>query len=262
MTDRIVFRNSTLYYNKEGTGPKTMLLFHGFGQDHWAFEPWVERWKDEYTFYVFDLFFHGESQWKNPHAITKEDWRNVLTLFFSQENVTSFSLGGFSMGTRFAFVALELFPDRVQQLIAVAPDGIARNFWYDLATRSSLMRSFFRGIVASPGRLRMITRLLRFLHLQNRNLLRFVDVQMNTGEKRQRVYNSWVYFRYLALDPRDLRAIVNKQNIATTFVLGKSDNVIPTEEITAFAKTLNNCHLQVIETSHYDLIAKGVDYLN
>jgi len=127
MIDRIVYLNSELFYFKEGAGNKTILLFHGFGQDHRAFESWNESLKNEYTIYTFDLFFHGNSRWQNNRALEKEDWKKVLQLFFDREKIEDFEIAGFSIGTKFVLAAMELFPDRVKRIILIAPDGISAN---------------------------------------------------------------------------------------------------------------------------------------
>lgn len=88
MHDRIVYRNSELFYYKEGTGTKTILLFHGFGHDHRAFEPWSEILQKEYTAYSFDLFFHGNSKWENQQALKKDDWKKIMQLFLIRKRLS------------------------------------------------------------------------------------------------------------------------------------------------------------------------------
>jgi len=55
---------ATLVYRKSGSAKKTLLLFHGFGQDHTAFDA-IDTLNELYTCYSFDLFFHGQSTWAN-----------------------------------------------------------------------------------------------------------------------------------------------------------------------------------------------------
>ena len=258
MTDRIVYLNSALFYYKEGAGPKIILLFHGFGQDHGVFAGWVDALKAEYTIYTFDLFFHGKSYWSNPHAIEKEDWKKILQLFLEQEQVASFEIAGFSIGARFAFATLENFPQQVNRVVVIAPDGIAPNFWYRLATGTSLMRSFFRNLMLKPGRLQAIIHFVKFWRFESRGLLRFTEFQINTQEKRQRIYSSWVYFRLLKFDGQALRDLLNSKKIETIFILGKSDTIISTGKIKKFAKTLVNHQLQIMDAGHHELITKGI----
>src|SRR6185369_8313514 len=98
---------------------------------------------------------------------------------------------GFSVGAKFVLATVELFPERINKIVLLAPDGIKNNFWYSLATGTSLMRSLFRSLILKPKRLQTLIKLLKFFHFENKNLLRFAEFQLGTEERRQRVYNSW-----------------------------------------------------------------------
>jgi len=261
MTDRIVYQNSELFYDKEGTGDKTMLTFHGFGQDHRAFEPWHEVLQKDYTIYSFDLFFHGHSRWENRQALKKEDWKKIMDIFFDQEKIGQFEIAGFSMGAKFALAALVLFPERIQKIILLAPDGIYNNFWYKVATGTSMTRSLFRNLILRPSLLQSLIKILKLLHLEDKNVLRFVESQLNTEEKRLRIYSSWIYFRHFHFKQRDLSVLLNERNIPLIFILGSMDNVIPAEKIKGFAKTLKNHQFKLMDSGHHHLIGQGIECL-
>ncbi len=262
MTDRIIYQNSELFYYKEGRGSKIMLLFHGFGQDHNAFEGWNETLKDEYTVYTFDLFFHGSSTWKNQQALKKEDWKKIFQLFIKQEEIKDFEIAGFSIGAKFVLATLELFPEQIEKTILLAPDGININFWYSLATGTSLMRSLFRSMTFKPTRLKVLIRFLKFFHLEDKSLLRFVESQLSTEKRRRQVYSSWIYFRHLHFNLNDLTLLLNSRNIPVIFILGKSDKVIPSKRIESFAKPLKNYQFHLLDAGHQDLISKGINYVD
>ena len=261
MTDHIIYQNSELYYYREGSGSKTILLFHGFGQDHRAYATWNEALKMGYTIYTFDLFFHGNSTWENRQALKMIDWKNILQLFFDQEKIGSFEIAGFSIGAKFVLATVELFLKRVNKIILLAPDGIKINFWYRLVTGTSMMRSLFRDVMLKPRRLHTLINLVKLFHLENKNLLRFVETQLSTEERRQRVYNSWIYFRHLKVNATDFSQLLNSNAIPVIFILGKSDKVIPSERIIGFAKTLNNHQFHITEAGHNDLIRIGINYI-
>jgi pimeloyl-ACP methyl ester carboxylesterase len=262
MIDRIVYQNSELFYYREGSGSKAILLFHGFGQDHKTFHSWIEALENDYTIFTFDLFFHGNSKWANQQALTKENWKKIIELFLKQERVDQFEIAGFSMGTKFVLATLELFSEKINKVVLLAPDGIKNNFWYSLATRTSLMRSLFRSMILKPKRFNALIRLIKLFQLEDKSLLRFVEFQLSTEEKRKRVYNSWIYFRHLNFNLNDLTVLLNSRNIPVVFILGKSDTVIPFEKVKEFAKTLTNQQFHLLNAGHHDLIRKGVNYLN
>ncbi len=57
----IRYNKSSLHYAKAGTGDRHLLIFHGFGQDMNVFEFFATSLARHYTFYVFDLYFHGKA---------------------------------------------------------------------------------------------------------------------------------------------------------------------------------------------------------
>ena len=259
MTDRIVYQSTELYYYREGDGNKVILLFHGFGQDHKAFDSWVEILENDYTIFTFDLFFHGNSKWANQQALTKEEWKKIFQLFLKQERIQIFEIAGFSIGAKFVLTTVELFPERISKVVLLAPDGIKDNFWYSFATGTSFMRVVFRSLIFGSNRLNALIKLLRPFH--DKNLLRFVESQLNTEEKRKRVYNSWVYFRHLNFNLKDLTLLLNSKNIPVIFILGKLDKVIPAKKVIEFARTLKNHRFQLLDAKHHELIDKGSNLL-
>ncbi len=259
---QIDYNKSKLTYYKYGDGSKNILLFHGFGQDHSAFHSWTEILKKDYTVYSFDLFFHGSSNWKDQNPLEKEDWRKILELFFEKEKVLEFELVGFSLGGKFALAALEIFPWRIKKITLLAPDGIKTGLWYSLATYPIALRILFKSIVLKPGRLWCLIKFLRFFHIVDRGLLRFAESQMDTGEKRRRVYNSWVYFRHLKFDLKKLTDRINSSNIPLIVIIGKYDKVIPPKNLNRFVAKINSQSLQIIDAGHNDLISKSILHLN
>jgi pimeloyl-ACP methyl ester carboxylesterase len=253
----IHYNNSKLFYTKSGTVKKALLLFHGFGQDHRAFQSWTEILKEHYTLYSFDLFFHGQSTWVSREALEKGDWKEIITLFLQQENITKFEIAGFSMGGKFAMATLEAFPEKIKKLTLLAPDGIKTSFWYSLATYPIVIRALFKSMILHPSRLYRITKALRTLGLIDKGLLRFAESQMDTEEKRKRVYFSWVYFRHLKFDLNKIPSLLNEREVPFTLIVGQHDKVIQAKNMEAFLKKINSKRFEVIDAGHNDLIGKA-----
>ncbi|NJN41120.1 MAG: alpha/beta hydrolase [Flammeovirgaceae bacterium] len=102
-----------LHYVKAGHGPKTILVFHGFGQNHQTFEKLVGFVPADYTIYSFDIFFHGESKWnKGEQLLKKEFWNNLWVEFLAQTQIEKYSLIGFSMGGKFVLASYMASPKK------------------------------------------------------------------------------------------------------------------------------------------------------
>jgi pimeloyl-ACP methyl ester carboxylesterase len=258
---QINYNNSTLYYFKSGAGKKVILLFHGFGQDHIAFDSWIDLLKNEYTLYSFDLFFHGKSVWSTSYPVEKEDWKKIIELLLQKEKIEEFEVAGFSMGGKFAFSTLESFPEKVKRMILIAPDGIKVNFWYALATYPFLMRYLFESFVANPKIFFSLARFLESIGLINKYLLRFVMVHMDTEEKRKRVYCTWIQFRLLKFDMRSMAQSINEQKVSLTIIVGKFDKVIPAKDMNRLLQYVTHGKLEILETGHNSLIDKAAELI-
>ncbi len=237
------------------------MLFHGFGQDNNAFQSWAEILKDKYTLYSFDLFFHGQSTWASREAVEKNDWKEIIDQFLQKENIAEFEVVGFSMGGKFAIATLEAFPDQIKKMTLLAPDGIKTSFWYSLATYPIAIRALFKSMILHPNRLYRITKALRSLGLVDKGLLRFAESQMDTEEKRRRVYFSWVYFRHLKSDLDLIASLLNDKQIPFTLIVGQHDKVIQAKNMEGFVQKIKSKRFEVIEAGHNDLIGKSRNVL-
>ncbi len=258
----ISYANSQLSYTKTGAGSAVLVLFHGFGQNRNAFHQWEEALKDSHTLYSFDLFFHGASHWNSRSPVEKRDWKEIMLLFLKQENIRQFGVVGFSLGGKFAMITVETFPSQVTELTLLAPDGIKTSFWYSLATYPIAVRALFKSMILHPNRLYRLTKLFRRLKIVDQGLLRFAESQMDTEEKRRRVYFAWVYFRHLKPDLFQLTSLLNQHAIPCRLLIGKYDKVIQADNMKAFVGEIEKIQFEVIDAGHNDLIGKSIIHLS
>jgi pimeloyl-ACP methyl ester carboxylesterase len=254
--------NYKLFYEKNGTAPSALLLFHGFGQDHRAFDVLKEAFSDRFTLYSFDLFFHGQSEWlAEEEPLEKDFWKVIITQFLNENKIEKFSVLGFSMGGKFALATLELFPQQVSEIILLAPDGIKTNFWYSLATYPLAFRKIFKSLISHHERFLTIATLALQLKLIDRGVLRFVESQMNTTEKRKRVYYSWVVLRHFQFNLTSMADLINTNQINVQLLIGRYDKIITATNMMPFARKIPHLQFEIIEAGHNDLIQKSISYL-
>jgi pimeloyl-ACP methyl ester carboxylesterase len=250
---------SRLFYVREGHGPENLLFFHGFGQDHAVFLSLAKALSSQYTSYIFDLYFHGESTWqRNEQPLEKEDWKKIMAHFLEENHLERFSLAGFSLGSKLALATLEAFPEKTTELFLLAPDGIKTNFWYSLATYPYLFRRLFKSTIVHPQRFLSLAKVFQALGLLDKSLLRFAGSQMNTEEKRKRVYLTWIVFRHLKFDLEKLASTINHFRIHTTIVTGKFDKVIRSKNMNPLIKHLHHPQVIVAETGHNRLLMHSI----
>ena len=252
----------TLFYYKAGSGKLPLLVFHGFGQTHKAFNVWISHLEQKYTLILVDLYFHGKSTWTDVDCTLEKDvWKDAVGMIMDQENITAFSLAGYSMGGKFALATLEAFPDSVKELFLIAPDGITRNFWYSMATGSAPLRKLFKSMIGHELRFSHLIRVARLLRLADKKVLRFAENQMDTANKRARVYNTWVIFRLLQFDVHEITAMLNRLGIPATVITGRYDRIVPPHTIREPLNRLKNMNFQVVESGHNDLITAAIPFL-
>jgi pimeloyl-ACP methyl ester carboxylesterase len=249
------YRQSRLHYAKGGHGPRPLLLFHGFGQSHEVFDGWADRLGAHYTVYAFDLYFHGASRWPSRSPLGKNDWVQIMQTFLAQEHIDRFEVGGFSMGGKFALATAEHFAPRIDRLLLLAPDGIKTSYWYNLATYPLATRALFKSMIMKPHRLHRLVRALHPLGVVDKGVLRFAERQMNTEEKRRRVYFSWVYYRRLKFDLAHIAKKLNGHNVPLLMITGRYDKIITTSNMARFVQRVRLGRLIEIEAGHNDLIA-------
>lgn len=261
LPESISYEGSTLIFHKYGQGLKSILLFHGFGQDHKAFHSWIVALENEYTLYAFDLFFHGESRWVKSEALEKKDWKEIISLLLQKEGITKFDLAGFSMGGKFVLATLEAFPEKTENIYLLAPDGIKTNFWYSLATYPTAFRKLFKSMINRPQRFKAIENFAVKVGLIDKGIVRFIESQMDTPEKRSRVYYAWVVFRHLKFDMKEIANIINSNKIKTTVIVGKYDKIITTKNMYHLLKKLDHYKLEILETGHNGVIQESAKVL-
>jgi pimeloyl-ACP methyl ester carboxylesterase len=255
------FKNSTLHYTTLGSGPQNLFMFHGFGQDNNSFRALSGVLSNHYTAYVFDLYFHGQSKWAHGEKpLEKIHWKETLHAFLQKYRIESFFVAGYSLGGKFALATLEAFPEMTKGVILLAPDGIKSSFWYTLATYPVLIRKVFRSMIHHPERFQSVIKMLYAWKLVDKGVLKFAEFQMNSEEKRSRVYYSWVVFRHLNFDLHKIASMINEAEIPITIVVGKYDKVIRPKNMERFVSLLNNCVFETPEAGHTGLISESGTY--
>ena len=258
----IEFGNSKLFYQKSGKGSKHLLLFHGFGQNHQVFEPWTQQLSDTYTLYAFDIFFHGQSERTfREEPVEKSDWKEIIRLFLEENDIHHFSLLGFSMGGKFALCTLELFSGKVDELFLLAPDGIKTSFWYSLATYPVALRKLFKSMIDKPGRFHTIAQMANKLGLVDKGVLRFAQSQIDSWDKRERVYYSWIVFRHFKFIMDSIARIINTRQIRVMMIIGKYDRIITVKNMNRLLDKLTSADLKIIDTGHNGIIVASAELI-
>ncbi len=248
------FDGSRLTYAVFGNGPAVLLAFHGFGQSHRVFQPLADTLGSRFTILAVDLFLHGSTWPAGNPLLTKTEWQRLIGAFLRARTVDRFSLMGFSLGGRFALATVEAFVDQLDELILIAPDGITRSFWYQLATKSGAGRWLFRSVLRRLPLLHSIGHALVQLNLLNRTAMRFAEISLATPKQRNLVYQTWTQFRLISPDLALIGAALNGRPVRVLLFTGAFDRIVPGWYVLPLTNRLRHYELTVLKTGHNHLI--------
>ncbi len=251
ISNQIIVGENQLTYSKVGSGNQIILAFHGFGQERDLFLEIAEK-KPSYTFFLFDLFYHGSSI-RPDQPLTKEEWKKVISEFLIKEKIDKFSLLGFSLGGRFAISTAYEFAEKVEKLILIAPDGIFKSIWYRLSV-SFWFRPVFKVLMNKYSLFNNIIDIIESLRIANRSLTNFARKELGDPANRIRVYRSWVYLVPLGYKMNKLAEKLKHYKIPVTFVLGTRDNIVPEKEIKAKTKGFKTAIYFDFPAKHHELL--------
>jgi pimeloyl-ACP methyl ester carboxylesterase len=243
-----------------GYGPKPVLAFHGIGQDHRCFLPLVNVLQEQYTFYLFDLPFHGNSPAMDTEKLSMAEWKAIIDAFLVTHQIQSFSVAGFSMGGKFALAMVQLFPERLEACWLLAPDGITESPWYGLATRFWLSKNLFRFFISNVSRFKKLANLLVKISLVKKSAVKFAQSTLSTLEQRERVYRSWIGFSLIRADIKLVARLVKENKINLKIFLGKHDALLPAHYVLPLTNRLPELKPIILKTGHHRLIEKVAEW--
>ena len=258
MTDHYFENNLVrLHYYKFGTGPKTMLSFHGYGmhgKQFKLFEP--EPIASKYTFYGFDLFFHKETKLKDQNidtikkGLSKKALAGLIEAFCQHEQIGRFSVIGYSMGTHYATTVVEEMPDRVDEYVVVAPSclnpGSLTKFFSKNKTGNKLLEKLAISKKALLNTLKLGKR-LGFLDQTGYDIL---SKEFGTDELRFNFYACFTYLRFLETDEPKLLQVLEKHHIRPIFIFGKNDSMYPPKIGNRFIARSKNAEVIILDDDH------------
>ncbi|MBL4587547.1 MAG: alpha/beta hydrolase [Flavobacteriales bacterium] len=257
----------TWSYIEHGSGDELWLAFHGFGQDACVMSHFMQTFRPNAKVLSFDLPLHGQTVISGKFRFTSDhllasDIADLLGHAIRENGGKSCSLVGFSLGGKMVLKLVELVPGKIDRLVLIAPDGLKVNPLYRFCTHTKFGRFLFKFIIRFPQPLLASSWLISSVGLMNKKIHQFVNAQMGTREKRQKVFDTWVMFKELTPNLKDVRSKIWRYHIKPTLIFGTKDRVIHPK----LAKKLSgdNCSsagVIILETGHNLTTKEHAEYL-
>lgn len=262
LKDTFTYKEFTLSYERSGHGPQHIVAFHGFGSSPKDLAPVQNLITPERTFWNFDLFEHGKSKYPKErihrNTLRPSEMGEMISAFLNDRSIEKVGLVGFSLGGKVCLTLLEQIPNRIDDCILFAPDGITTHMVYHFSSRTWLGRALYRVLIDRPllffASVRIATS-LGFVHKRTRDIVLF---NMSTKAKRQMLHDVWMIYRDLRpdLNKVNLNCKVNKIGISSFF--GRYDHVIPSELGKKLRSSIPSAKVRILECGHLELVSRAV----
>lgn len=210
----------------DGNGPKTWVVFHGFGQNALLMLRFMKLIRPNDRIISISLPFHGQTKTSSKH-LKPDDLTDLLGRCLRPENIDRCSVLGYSLGAKAALKLVELSPGRIERLVLIAPDGLKPNYLHRFATGTFLGDLMFRRTMNNPAAFLAFSALARRLGIINGKLYSFFQTQLEKSRTRDMIYGSWHSFRNLTPDLVQIRKNIFRYKIETALFFGERDRIIP-----------------------------------
>ncbi len=255
MKSYFTYQELTIEYITYGAGSDVIFSFHGFGRKAEDFEIFESQLLSHQKIISINLFAHEESIFPTARIgkepLEQAEWKEFFEAFLHQLDIQRFHLLGYSMGGRVSMMIMELMPQRVKSVLLLATDGLKINLLYRFASETKTGRRLYLSIIENPAGLFRTAKWLNKFGLINDKLHRFVQVHLDTLEKRWQVHDAWLIYAKMFPDLNKLGDIIRSSDIKFNMIFGKHDSVITPRLGYKFSKIIGSDeHLHLVESGH------------
>jgi pimeloyl-ACP methyl ester carboxylesterase len=256
-----------VHYHEYGSGDKPMLAFHGYGMTGKQFHVLKESVLAKYHVYGIDHFFHGESElqgWTEEQILAgmpKSTVKAYLEEWFKIHGKQKVSLVAYSIGAKFALILLEEYPEWIDEIILMAPDGLSVYKGFDFLTNKSFGKYFFRRATKSKWLTPSLLKNLKRLRFIDDSLYNIAYNEIDTEKKRLDVYYTLNLIRLLKPDTDKVAELINQHKIKCTLIFGRDDQLFPKSEAMSFIDGLDNAKVHEVPLGHWLVVPALDEYL-
>lgn len=263
-TNTIPYRASELHYTWSGTGGQLLLCLHGYGESKESFHFLENYLPTCYSALAIDFPFHGQTKWNEGLSFTIEDLLMIINAICSKHGGSKarFTILAFSMGGRIALQLLQRIPDRIEQVVLLAPDGLKVKFWYWLSTQTYIGNRLFSYTMHHPQWFFALLQITNALGLINRSIFKFIRYYLHDAKARELLFNRWTCLQSIRPDLKLIKKIIYTHQVPVHLLYGKYDRIIRHERGEKFRRGIESfCTLQVIQAGHQLLQEKHANLI-
>jgi len=256
-----------VHFHEYGSGTKPLLAFHGYGMTGKQFHVLEKSILPHYHIYGFDHFFHGESKltgWTEKQIIAgmpKTMVRNYVDEWFKIYGRQRFSVMAYSIGANLALILAEEFPDLVDDIILMAPDGIAGHRGFNFLTNKPVGKFLFKHISKSKWLAPAFLKALKRTGFIDASLFKIAYSEIDTEQKRLDVYYTLNLIRLLKPDVNKVAGLINQYAINCRLTFGRDDGLFPKKAAIPFINLLADAKVDEVPLGHWLVTSELDEYL-
>ena len=256
-----------VHYHEYGVGDKPMLAFHGYGMTGKQFHVLKDSILTRYHVYGFDHFFHGESElegWTEKQILEgmpRTMVKAYLDEWFKVHGKQKVSLMGYSIGANLALILAEEYPDLIDEIFLMAPDGLSVYKGFHFLTHQSFGKYFFKHATKSKWLAPSLLKNLKRARFIDDSLYNIAYSEIDTEKKRLDVYYTLNLIKLLKPDTEKLINIINQHIIKCTLIFGRDDKLFPKSAAMPFINQLNNAEVLEVPLGHWLVVPALDEYL-
>ena len=221
------------------TDAPAVVLLHGFGASLQTWDAWAEGLATTHRVIRIDLPGSGLSPPDPAHDYRDERSLQMLMALLDDLGLPRASLVGHSMGGRIAWTLAAQFPERVDKLVLVAPDGYASlGFEYGKAMDVPASLSLMRHVLPKPLlRMNLQSAYARPESLTDAVTTRYHDLILAPGARQA------MLDRLAQTVLQDPEPLLRQIKAPTLLVWGEADAMIPLSNARDYLQTIPGSRL-------------------
>jgi len=257
----------TVHFHEYGTGAKPLLAFHGYGMTGKQFHVLERSVLKDYHVYGFDHFFHHESRldnWTEQQILTgmpRAMVRQYVEEWFKLHGRQRFSVMAYSIGANIGLILVEEFPDLIDEVILMAPDGLSVFKGFYFLQHRPFGRWLFNRLTKSKWMAVALLKNLLRVGFIDQSLFKIAYSEIDTPKKRLDVYYTLNLLRTLVPDTEKIAGLINHYQIKCVLIFGEDDNLFTYQSAQPFINQLSNPIVHKVKLGHWLVIPALDDYL-
>lgn len=229
----------TVYYEKHGNSPNTLLILPGWGNTRETFHYIINNFKEDYTIYILDYPGLGNSPIPST-VLTIYDYTELIINFMNELNIINPIIIAHSFGGRITSLLTGYYKYQIDKLILIDIAGIK--------SKKTLRK------VIREKKYKLLKKLIKLLPKKKQNLF------------HQRLLKKYASADYLALPPtmhQTFKNIINEdltnhfKNITSEALIlwGEKDQDTPLKDGIKINKLIRNSALITLKNAtHYSYL--------